>query len=355
MLGHMNFFDITECGLYKNQDPNPHGFELREVFTLIQQWVTGKSMEDTLPWDASSSRSGVAKCYLHDIYHDGSSGDYLLVLWKSDTDSSGTVWGAQGSGTVGEAAVIKHTDNYRGKKVIWGRPCYYWVIPSLNVIVSIKFDHSVCDSPLMQDWVAACINNRVNYPKKKKEHTESGYIRFSFVSGSDTLSQRYRFGFNAVLKTVSTSGAELDELAKRVTHIVRRETVKLSSQKDERAAWVKLFDNLPYLAPKPKTERRNIEIRAEAKPTVSEMRKIIQDHAVTNRKKSDWENIGFGTDAGTTTWVDTYRIKNYIDVEDELATGAFSAVRLYEKILGNRSEYLAPVTEVMRKRVASSK
>jgi hypothetical protein len=342
LIGHMNYFAVNECGLYRYQDSKPHGCDLTETFALISQWGAGRTMADTLPWDPSSSRTGVPKCYLHDVYHDEKTADFLLVLWKSDTDNSGTLLGAQESGTVGDAPVIKYTDSYRGKKVIWGRPCYYWVVPKLETIISIKFDHSVCDSQMMQDWVTACITLKVDHPNKVRETTESGQIRLSFCDQSD--SYRYRYGFDLSLRTLSTSNAELSSLAASVTHIVRRETIVLSSQKDERAEWIKLFDQLPYLAPRPKVNRRQVEIRAEAKPTVSEIRTIIEKFAREDRRPSDWENVGFGTEKGI-TWVDRYRIKNNVDIDHDTKRGAITAVELFEQLEKERTRYLAPLAK----------
>lgn len=346
-VGHMNYFNVNECGLYKYQDAHSHGCALDETFELIHQWVLGRTMSETLPWDPSTSRSGSPKCYCHDIYKDDATGDFLLVLWKSEGDETGTVWGAQENGAMGEGRVIKYTDTYKGRKVIWGRPCYYWVVPSHNVVISIKFDFSVCDSNLFQDWVTACINNRVDHPDKKRETTESGAIRLSYTRGNGAAEQRYRFGFDVTLKTLSTSSKQLGALAAKVTHVLRRETVTLASARDERAEWVKLFDKLPYLAAKPKTLRRQIEIRAEAKPTATEIKQIIEQFAKVNRRRADWENVGFVTEDGI-LWVDSYRLKNMIELDHNANEGTLTAAALYSQIEVDRDDLLAPLSKPSR-------
>ncbi|MFZ8552772.1 hypothetical protein, partial [Klebsiella pneumoniae] len=93
--------------------------------------------------------------------------------------STGSLLGASEDGEIGSSSVVKYTNSYRGKKVIWGRPCFYWVIPELETIVSIKFDHSICDSELFQDYVHSSITNRVKHSKRVKNKTEKGYIRLS--------------------------------------------------------------------------------------------------------------------------------------------------------------------------------
>lgn len=338
---HLNFFSIDECGLYKHGANEPKGMDVKETFELIHNWVRGKPLEDTIPWDPSESRTGVPKCYCHDVYMCESTGEYLLILWKSDADSAGTLLGAQASATTGNGNVVEYTNNYRGKPVIWGRPCYYWVIPKLKTIISIKLDHSVCDSQMLQDWITKCINNRVNHPNKKRYTTEGGQVKLSFTDASDISGAKYAYRFDVKLRSLATVSAELQDLAARVTHIVRRETIRLQVGTDDRADWVKLFDKIPYLSPKPKSKSRQIEVRAEAKPTAAEVKKIVESFAKEDRKKSDWNNVGFETDTGM-VWADKYRLRATINLSKD-SLSVFTAAEMHEKLSKNRVTLLAPV------------
>lgn len=342
IAGHINYFNVTECGLFKHGDSKTHGCELEETFDLIANWVQGRNFVDTIPWDPRESRSNAPKCYCRDIYKCETSGEYLVVLWKSDADSAGTLWGAKEDDATGQGKVVAYTNNYKGSKVIWGRPCYYWVIPNLNLILSIKFDHSVCDSQMMQDWVTRCITNRVEHQDKLKQVTEKGFVRLSFQQGIDPQAKRYSYRFDVKLRSLSTSSAELNDLAGKVTHIVRRETVRLQSGKDDRAEWIKVFDSIPYLNPKPKAKSRQIEIRAEAKPSAKELKEIIETFAKESRKNSDWDNVGFETDAGNTFWVDRYRLRETVNVNQE-SNEVFVASVLHSRLAEKRQELLGPI------------
>lgn len=334
---HMNFFGIEECGLYKHGSKTPKALAPVETFELIYQWVQGKPMEDTIPWDPVSTKSGAAKCYCHDFYKCEDTGEYMFVLWKSESDSVGTIWGAQASAETGSSSVVEYADNYRGKKVIWGRPCYYWVIPKLNTVVSVKLDHSVCDSGLFQEWVTKCITNRVHCEDKKKTETESGQVRFEFTD--DVAGARYSYRFNVHLRSLNTGNAELQGLARSVTHIIRRETIKLNDGIDERPAWVKFFDTIPHLPVKPKAKTRQIEVRAEAKPTAAEIKQIIEKFAKEERKRSDWNNVGFATDKGNTVWIDRYRLHATINLSRDAST-VFPAADIFSQISKVRDKVL---------------
>jgi hypothetical protein len=338
---HMNFFKIEECGLYKNGDQTAKALDSAETFDLIHQWVQGKPMEDTIPWDPSSGRSGDAKCYCHDFYKCEETGDFLFVLWKSDSTSAGSIFGAQAAEKTGSSNVIEYTNDYKGKPLIWGRPCYYWIVPKLNTVISIKLDHSVCDSTLFQEWVTKCIQNRVSHANKKKTETDTGQIRFEFIDENDNAGSRYAFRFDVRLRSVDTGSAQLQELASRITHIVRRDTIKLNNGIDERPNWVKLFDNVPLLAPKPNTKTRQIEIRAEAKPTANDLKNIIEKFAKDNRTRSDWNNIGFETDKSV-VWVDSYRLHETVNFSKDKST-TFAASEIYSQLEKHRQRVLASV------------
>ncbi|MCX4025059.1 hypothetical protein H0A36_23485 [Endozoicomonas sp. SM1973] len=340
--GHMNFFNVDHCGLYKIGNKETYGCELGETFDLIKKWVKGRNLADTIPWSEDKAKKNISKCYCKDIYKDSATGDFLVVLWKSDTDSAGTLWGAPEDNATGDVKVVKYTNNYRGEKVIWGRPCYYWIITELNTIVSIKFDHSLCDAKLFEYYVISCINNRVQHKNRKKEYTDQGHVRISYENGDGI---QYRYRFNVSLKSLNTSDVKLSELASKITHIIRRETIKVASE-DERSEWLKLFDKLPLVAPKPKSKNRKIEIKAEAKPNVNEIKTIIENNALENRMKHEWDNVGFVTDNGRVTWCDRYVLRDQVNVYDN-KTKILEAEKLYKIIKNDRKRYLNPISDMI--------
>lgn len=340
ITAHLNFFSIDECGLYKHGETVPKALGVDETFELIYQWVQGKPMEDTIPWEPSS-KSGKSQCYCHDFYKCDVTGEFFFVLWKSEADSVGTIWGAQASAKTGSSNVVEYTDGYKGKKVIWGRPCYYWIIPKLNTVVSIKTDNSVCDSGLFQDWVTKCINNRVHHKNKIKTETDSGQIRYEYLDENGVLGPRYAYRFDVHLRSLNTGTSELKSLASRVTHVIRRDTIALNNGFDERPEWIKIFDKIPLLPVKPMAKTRQIEVRAEAKPTAAELKIIIEQFAKEHRKRSEWNNVGFETTTGT-VWVDRYRLQSSVWFEKS-GDSVFPAADMHGRLSELRGQILKEV------------
>ncbi|MEK7884463.1 hypothetical protein [Methyloversatilis sp. NSM2] len=350
---HMNFFRINKCGLYKTGGDVAKGLEPSETFSLIYDWVKTRPMEATIPWDPVSAKSGMAKCYCHDFFHCEETGDFLFVLWKSESDSTGAIWGAQANAPTGMSSVVEYKDNYKGRKVIWGRPCYYWIVPELNTIVSIKVDHSVCDSGLFQEWVSKSITNRVNHPDKTKTETDNGFVRFEFSDSTENTG-RYSYRFDVHLRSLETGNAEMDELVSTVTHIVRRDTIKVGTGVDERPAWVKLFDSVPFLPPKPKAKTRQIEVRAEAKPSAAEIKAIVESFAREERGKNSWNNVGFQTENGTVVWADRYRLHSKINLSKDAST-VFAASDLFSQLNKQRDRILRAVRKDESSRMGAEK
>ncbi len=336
--GHMNFFKINECGLYKVGKHDPNGCEISESLDLITEWLAETPFPQTIPWDDSRKNTSRTKCYCQDIYKDPATGDFVLVLWKSDTDSAGTLWGAH---SASKGKVVKYTSTYKGEDVIWGRPCYYWVIPTLNTVISIKFDNSVCDSAMFQDWITSAITNRVKHPNRIKHTTETGYIRLSISDSQEDQPYKYLYRFDMSLRSLNTASVELSELQQKITHLIKRETVVVAT-KDERDGWVKIFDSLPYLGTKPEAKKRRIEIKAEAKPTKIELQKIIETYAKEQRLAGEWDRVGFELQDKSITWVDKYRLKEYITLPSD-SPDIMPAAFLYDVLSKSRERYLTPI------------
>ena len=205
------------------------------------------------------------------------------------------------------------------------------------------FDHSVCDSALFQEYISSCITNKIPYPDKLVDHTNNHFARLSFKDSTDNY--RYSYRFDISLKTLDTINSALLKVV-NVTHIIRRETIQAKTVKDERAFWLKLFDSaIPYPEAN-KPNLRQIEIKAEATPSPSAIKKIIENYLKdkTSPDALSWDNVGFETPTGR-YWSDTFRLKDEI-VMTNGSTDVYSAEFLLSEINKSRQKYLLPLEEV---------
>ncbi|MEX3775413.1 hypothetical protein [Pseudomonas sp. MYb118] len=350
--GYINFFNANKCGLYRHFSETPKGLDLAETFSKLQSWKGGRNFEATNPWDAGRNKNKTA-CYCHAVHHDKDNGDYLLVLWKGDSDRHGPLYGitVNADGSIEQA--VEQTKTKTNKQMIWGRPCYYWVIPELNIVASIKFDNSRTDSSMFQDWVRGCIDFRVDLPEYKTSSTDHGFKRYEMI-GEDEDKFKYYFQFDLSMKSLSTSSAEMQNLARRVTQIVRRETVSIK-EVDKRKGFASYFKKftVPFASAEDNSSRK-IELRIEAQPTTKEIESIIETHA-TNHDANVWEDVGFILDNKPTkiVWASKYRLTEHISIEDN-GKPVFSAPDIYATIKSSRDRYLAPLKKDMLSKQAEA-
>ncbi|PHN29457.1 hypothetical protein AO240_20760 [Pseudomonas sp. ICMP 460] len=188
------------------------------------------------------------------------------------------------------------------------------------------------------------MNYRVDLPEYKKVETVTGLVRIQFpeVREDNGLQYKHIYSFDMSLKTISTGAAKLTDLARSVTHIIRRETVSIKSV-DQRRGWAKLFKRfeVPFVSAEDQTSRR-VELRVEAKPTLEEIKEIIDQHAAEHDAPG-WEDTGFITDkSGKTVWAGSFRISENISVDDQ-GKAIIDSENLFRKILENRDRYISPI------------
>ncbi|MGJ4226631.1 hypothetical protein ACP72F_27775, partial [Klebsiella pneumoniae] len=98
---------------------------------------------------------------------------------------------------------------------------------------------------------------------------------------------------------------------------------------------------VPFVSGKKNTRTRQIEIKAEAKPSLNEVKEIIEKYSSEDREKRLWDNVGFATDKGI-TWVDKYRMRDILNVPSE-DYSTYSAAYIYEQISHKRKEFISPI------------
>ncbi|WP_072071782.1 hypothetical protein [Klebsiella pneumoniae] len=82
-------------------------------------------------------------------------------------------------------------------------------------------------------------------------------------------------------------------------------------------------------------------LKAEAKPSLNEVKEIIEKYSSEDREKRLWDNVGFATDKGI-TWVDKYRMRDILNVPSE-DYSTYSAAYIYEQISHKRKEFISPI------------
>lgn len=373
--GYLNFFEITESGLYKIQKKTQgeiksesFGLDTSSVLKSIKDWVNSRRFKETSPW-AEHGESGDASvmCYCREI-HEFDNGDFLLTLWKHDPSDSKSYRGLRLNEQGEPIGYISNNSMDTGDDVVWGHPCYYWIIPNSNLVISVKFEDSKCDSDLMQKWINYCVRYRLKIANhNKRQPGESATtIYFSSKDAPEDYSLLYRF--SKKIKEFKTSEAYLKKICETTKHVLLRNEVIVSSQPAQQEsqkthksmltldkANSEIFDFIQnimgrFFGPELSDEdgdngKRRVEVKLEATPTYEQMQDFMKYSS--DFSEDGWADVIFIDENDNKTSIKKHRLVERIMLPKSGET--YSATQLYSTIAGNRSNYLEVISRINEK------
>ncbi|MGB3608806.1 MAG: hypothetical protein WA987_00405 [Cellvibrio sp.] len=348
--GLVTFFKYTNFGFYKRDSEYFEPLDMAEALESLLLWYEDQeSLANTLPWDdGTPGYEYRKKVYLKSINRDDATGDYLVTLWRAVGDGRG-VYGIRSNTALNEAQVLNAEDAVTGEDIIWGEPAYYWFIPSLNIFASLRFQNSVADTDLMNQYLRNYIELRSHIRQKKVEEKErqngGSYTSICFPSPQGNL--WLRIYSEQFLKL--TGQADLRSIAGEITHFVKREVI--STERTETESWIRYFRGLPFISNEVTRTERQIEIVVDASPTEQELREIFETyHEQYNTQLNRWENLGFRkAGIGGTFWLNQFIVKSKLVVGQPggvSRSGYFTPGMLFSAINMRRGVLLAPFATV---------
>ncbi|NMP32607.1 hypothetical protein HII17_13655 [Thalassotalea sp. M1531] len=337
--GIVTFFKHTNLGFYQIGADYHEPLEIEEILNSLTDWFNERDLlSETAPYKSKRRKT----VYLKDISKNDDTGDYLITLWKSLNANDGNVYGLRANESPNDNRLI-NADEQAEEEVIWGRPAYYWFIPSAGVFASIKFHESITDSDVLNKYIKDYIQFRsdINSPtietRTNKAGEEYETVYWDGPYGKLWLrvdSRRY---------TKITENADLDLIARDITHFVKKEEIITHSEQDE--DWTRYFKNLPYVSKAKSGSTRSINIVVDAKPTGKQlkamMEKYHQDYGTNKNKKS---NLGFRKEGtgSQTYWLDEFVVKSVIEIPGEEEQSHFNHSTIFTYLNEQRGRLLAP-------------
>lgn len=337
--GIVTFFKHTNLGFYQIGADYHEALKIEDVLCSLTNWFKERDLlSETAPYKSKKIKT----VYLKDISKNEKTGDYLVTLWKSINANDGSVYGLRANKSPSDSKFI-NADEAAEEEVIWGKPAYYWFIPSVGVFASIKFNESITDSDVLNKYLKDYVQFRsnINSPtierKTSKEGIEYETVHWDGPHGNLWLridSRRY---------TKVTENADLNLIAQDITHFVKKEEIITSSGQDE--DWTRYFRDLPYVSKAKSRKTRTVSIVVDAEPTGEQlkamMEKYHQDYGTSKNKKS---NLGFRKEGtgSQTYWLDEFVVKLILEVPGGVEESHFSHETILTHLNEQRGELLAP-------------
>ncbi|MDF4333884.1 hypothetical protein P3383_11815 [Vibrio parahaemolyticus] len=326
--GLVTYFNFDCFGFYrlrKGKNEFNSG-TIDDILISMESWLKGKKLKQTM---VTASKD----VYCRDFKRNAKTKDAVLVIWKGVGSRSGGVGGAYEDENL--AASTKETlttgTEVSGKKILWGQPSYYWLIPEYNKIAAIKFPSSVSDTTLACQYIKAFVDFRMRSENKKtttvarelENGTKTLYDRTTFIGVEEGGKKKFSMVFKCIARQYKkdTSSADFNKIAQDASHIVYRDTID-KSVIDGRSKWIKALSKVGSLFSNDENDNydagendhRELELIIEANPTVEELQAMFDDYANNPREEGEWYNIGLKRNgrSGSTTWLDEFILKDEI-------------------------------------------
>ncbi|MFU9138016.1 hypothetical protein [Erwinia tasmaniensis] len=360
--GSITYFDITACGFYrlkhKSNELDYKFGDLIGVLDDLESWLADKSFEQTLAWNKEEQPLRT-RVYSRGLARDENTKDAVIVLYREVGNGNGIHGIKVDSKVSGDSkGTVKAGREHGDDKIIWGEPCYYWLIPELNKIASIRFPHSFADTYLFGQYFIQHVNNNsklgVRTKSKRTVETIPGRAfdiyntRFQIQEGKSEINCVFKF----ILEETKLKAAEenFEKLRHKITHTMIKDTT-IVHQQDTRQPLLKLTSNfLGSLVGESKRDEligqppvlkqpRKIEVKIDGAPSSEELRNLFS----MRDKESDWD-VGFlMADRDNPIWLSSYVARTKLPLHDSDGSEHYSASFLLDEINKVREDLISEV------------
>lgn len=149
----VSIYKIESCGYYPRKGDNPNFGQLGEILRDLKQWGSSKRLAHTKTFDPRES-SHTLPVYLVDATQADDA--WLLTLWNEAHNTDGTIASINGQASVGNAEVTE-TEVEEGH--IPGHASYFWFLPDLGVMASVRFQHPTTSVDPMNKYLQSFIRS----------------------------------------------------------------------------------------------------------------------------------------------------------------------------------------------------
>lgn len=163
----VTFYKIHKCGFYRYGGNDVAFGDAQTMLSDLVNWATDKTLKQTKNFTGNDE---VLPAYLIDARQDGD--NFLVILWNEVPSADGKVPSVSEDTKFGGQA--KAILNAIEKGSIPGFATYFWFIPSLNLVSTIKLKHVLTGQKSMQLYLKSFLKQSCSYVVSELTETEHG-------------------------------------------------------------------------------------------------------------------------------------------------------------------------------------
>lgn len=169
----ITFYSLTRCGFYPWGMQKPWFGGISDIFSQLEQWGKDTELSLTKVLDPAPDDDQLP-VYLMGITTIGD--DFVFACWNEVPSADGAITSLSKTSKVSEPQVHQNT---LSPDTIPGYATYFWVVPSKNVIASVKFLGTTSGMAAMGDYIKKFISLKTRYAidgtNEQGEYTVVGY------------------------------------------------------------------------------------------------------------------------------------------------------------------------------------
>ncbi|MEA9393163.1 hypothetical protein SJI19_21925 [Acerihabitans sp. TG2] len=326
--GSITFFDINAFGFYRlKRDAKNLDFKFGTIVDVMDDliaWLHDKNFEQTVPWNIKEQPLRT-KVYCRGVAFDPSTKDYVIVIYRGVGDGNG-IHGIKVGSKIGAnvTGTVKAGSQIAGEEIIWGEPCYYWIIPELNKIASIRFPHSYADTFLFCNYFVQHVNNNSLFGERKTSERH-----FDAINTPGRVVKVYQttfpykdidgkcnciFKFNVEETKLKTAKEDLARMRSRIVQTIIRDTTTKRINDDRQPILQLASDTLSslfgpsirdkVLGKPPEVEQpKRVQVIVDGAPSLEELNQLFN----LRDESTDWADVGFKLlDTENPIWLTKY-------------------------------------------------
>lgn len=284
----LKFYDIEKCGYYRHGDEEGQLTNVKEVLDNLKQWLTGKTLQQTLTTNFLSAGSERLPVYCANVTKSHSKRTYLLVTWNEVESSNGGISSISKDEPLATvASSVQNTGLPAGH--IPGYATYFWFIPEDNILATIRFNHINNGHYGMNYYLKGFLTRFSKYAQlsevKKGEYEISGYG----IDNENIIENIYP-QFNSSPKKLEGRIDYIKSKRNSIRKIIKK-TILENDLSENKTFKQKILKNIGFSNTSIE-EPLKMKYEFNFEPTRQELDDIINNWNKENRNDS-WDDIGF--------------------------------------------------------------
>lgn len=295
---NINFYRVTRCGYYAFGENDPAFSSINDVLRQLEEWTSGSDLSLTKIADPGGNNQDYP-IYLLGIHQSG--GDWVFATWNEVPSHETGVASVKLDSKVGTPEV--HINGIEPNSIP-GYATYFWVIPSMNLMATIRFTHLTNGQRQMQNYLGRFMSSYTKYAISGV-NAEGQPAIIGYTDLDDRTPKKVRPYFKTMAYTKVGPREFILDNQTNIRKVVRRGHVTTQNVVD-RAFWQKAIRYVrgSEQAANSAFVKQAVYVEIEYQPSHEELRLMI-DTEIGDIDATGWDDLGFVMqgEASKTYWV----------------------------------------------------